>query len=171
MRYKEHNPRPKVCENCPECSIKACLDCEHFQQRYEIDELDWLNEAEHLRILRSLLEVDREEEYHIIRWKPCNCPPVEDNPILLLICDETFGHYCTAGYCRKQIFWLNGCDEQWEAIEEESIRGWDYFPYDEHANPLLERVIYKKLLEIGAAIRNGELEIPVPEAIKSRPEL
>jgi len=44
MRCKERTPRPAVCENCPEYSIKACLDCEHIRQRYEIEEQDWERE-------------------------------------------------------------------------------------------------------------------------------
>ena len=100
MRCKERTPRPAVCENCPEYSIKACLDCEHIRQRYEIEEQDWEREQNILCQLRKLLGVEREDQYHILRWKPYDQKPAEDTNILILECDAEFGHYCTPGHYR-----------------------------------------------------------------------
>jgi len=123
MRYKERIPRPAVCEACPEWSFKACLDCEHIRQRYEMDAVHWRTETEKLRQLRSLLGVEREEQYHVLRWKPCSRLPVEETNVLVLQCDAEFGHYCTPAYFRGGMFWYCEGGERLDPLENDTILG------------------------------------------------
>ena len=171
MRYKERLPRPAVCENCPEWSIKACWDCEHIRQRYDIDELDWLNESENLRLLRLFLEVEREEQYHVLRWKPHHIQPVEERDVLLLLVSPDLGHYCVPGFYRSGLFWFRESASPVEDEEDGTLIGWDYYPYDEHPNPKFENLIYEHLVSFGKDVREGKAQWPMPREIEEQPEV
>ena len=171
MRYKERHTRPDVCENCPEWSIKACLDCEHIRQRYEIDDLDWLNEVERLRLLRDLLEVEREEQYHVLRWKPCSRLPVEETNVLVLQCDAEFGHYCTPAYIRGGLFWYCEGGAPVDVMEEATIIGWDYYPYEEHPDAYLEKLIFERVKAFAKDVREGKAQWPNAPVMENQSEV
>lgn len=171
MQYKERHPRPDVCGNCPEWSIKACLDCEHIRQRYEIDDLDWLNEKERLRLLRDLLEVEREDQYHILLWKPRDQRPAEDTNILILQCDDEFGHYCIPGHYCGGLFWYCEGGSPVDVMEEEAIIGWDYYPYEEHPDAALEDLIFDRVKAFAKEVREGKAQWPNAPAIENQPEV
>lgn len=171
MRYKERIPRPTVCENCPEWSIEACWDCEHIRQRYEIDDGDWEHEQQVRQKLRKLLEVDREEQYHILRWKPYHVPPVEDTHVLVLQCDTEFGHWCLPGLYRGGVFWCCDGGAPIDELEESTIIGWDYFPYEEHNDPGFENLVYEHLTSFGKDVWEGKAQWPSAISIEKQPEV
>ena len=171
MRYKERIPCPAVCENCPEWSIKACWDCEHIRQRYVIDELDWLNESESLRILRSFLEVEREEQYLVLRWKPQHTPPVENSDVLMLLVSPEYGHYCVPGLYRGGLFWFRESTSPVDDGEDGTLIGWDYYPYEEHPNPKFENLVYEHLLAFGKDVREGKAQWHMPEEVQKQLEV
>lgn len=171
MRYKERHPRPAVCQDCPEWSIKACLDCGHIRQRYEIDDQDWLNETERLRLLRLLLDVEREDQYHILHWKPRDQLPAEDTNVLILQCDAEFGHYCTPSHFRGGLFWYCEGGAPLDAIEEASIIDWDYYPYEEHPNVPFENLVYNCLKSFAKDVREGKVEWPMSIQIQKQPQI
>ena len=171
MNYKERVPRPTVCENCPEWSIKACWDCEHIRQRYEIDELDWLNETENLRLLRLLLGVEREEQYHVLCWKPRHMLPVEESDILMLLENPDLGHHCTAGRYRGGMFLFCESGSPVDDQEGDTLIGWDYYPYEEHPDPGFENLVYEHLTSFGKDVREGKAQWPSAISIEKQPEV
>lgn len=171
LRYKERLSRPAACENCPEWSIKACLDCEHIRQRFEIDEQEWELEKHTRSQLRKLLGVDREDQYFVLRWKPCDLPPAEDTSILILQCDAEFGHYCIPGYyCGGAFCYCEG-DAFMNEIDADSIIGWDYYPYEECTNTLLENLLYDHLKSFAEDVREGKAQWPNAPGIEKQPEI
>ena len=153
MNYIEKRPRPQCCRECPEGSVEICFHCAHFREKFEVSDSELAEEKRRRQQLRTLLNVERDEDYSIIRWKPVSHRPVNATYVLLKERDEEFGVTCwLATYERNRFRYFDYGDSK-EAVDESRVLGWDYLPYEDHLNEDEEKAFDAYLNNMGRAIR------------------
>lgn len=154
MNYIEKHPQPQCCRDCPEGSVEICFHCGHFQDRFEILDADLAEEQLRRSLLRKLLKVERDEEYSIIRWKPVSHRPVNATYVLLKEWDEEFGVVCWLAAYEKNHFWYFDYGESKQPVNEQTILGWAYLPYEDHLDEEKEKAFDAFMSRMGKAIQD-----------------
>ena len=132
MNYIERNPLPSCCEACLETSVEHCFPCVHFSERYEIENALLFELEARDRLIRKLLRVNSELDYDILLWKPAEKRPAELSYVLIREFDEDLGLVCSAASYEKGRFWYYYPNTSKSPVEEQTLVGWCYFPYDVH---------------------------------------
>ena len=132
MNYIEKNPLPLCCKECLETNVETCFRCVHFSEKYEM-EYALLHELETRdRLIRKLLRVNSDLDYDILFWKPAEKRPAELSYVIIREFDEDLGMTCSTASYEKGRFWYFYPGASAAPVEENTLIGWCYFPYDLH---------------------------------------
>ena len=125
-----------------------CLSC--FQALEPSTEsadsiFDKLSETDKKYLLRRLLNVRHEKDYSILFWKHPSDHPREGSYVLLKQLDDAEGLICVNASYENGQFWYQCYSGECMEIKTESIRGWDYYPYNEASQ---KEIDYQRFLEL-----------------------
>jgi len=152
MNYIERHPKPQCCIECPEISVEICFHCEHFREKFVVQDSELAEERMRRRMLRTLLKVECDEDYSIIRWKPITHRPVNATYVLLKERDEEFGVVTWLATYEKDKFWYFDYEKPESPVDESGILGWDYLPYEEHLDEEKEKAFDAFMKRMGKLV-------------------